>query len=155
MSRTHRAALQFLLMIIAVAAPAAYAADIKVHIDDTTVARGENIAGAAAFIVRLDQPVPKGSVITIDWETVDGTATAKVNYVAGKGSIKINPNDGKMNVLVVVPLITGRAAARKCAFSVKFKASITGAHTVTVDNQAGKAKATIFKDTTRVAPRAS
>jgi|GEM_PF-2763377 len=155
MSRIDRAVLRFLLMAMMAAAPAVFAADIKLHVDDTTVARGEQIAGAAAFIVRLDQPLPKGAVVTLDWETVDGTAMQKVDYIAGKGSVTMKAGDGKMKVLAVVPLITAKGVAQKCAFAVKVKASITGDNTIIVDNREARAMATIYKDTTRVAPRAN
>ena len=154
MARTTRAILQLMVLAMTVAAPALFAADLKVHVDDTTVARGEK-AGAAAFVARLDQPVPQGAVLTLDWETVDGTAVAKTDFVPGKGSVKVTSTDPKVKVVAVVPLMTGKDAAARCAFSIKVKASITGAHTVTVDNAEGKATATIFKDTTRVAPRAN
>ncbi len=155
MSRIDRAILRFLLILVVAAAPAVFAADVKLHVDDTTVARGEQLAGAAAFLARLDQPLPKGATVTLDWETVDGTAVQKVDYIANKGSVTMNASDGKMKVLAVVPLITGKGVAQKCAFAIKVKARISGDHTITVDNREGKATATIYKDTTPVARRAN
>lgn len=155
MARTDRAILQFLLAAVIIAAPAVFAAEIKLHVDDTTVARGEQLAGAAAFLARLDQPVPKGATVTLDWETVDGSALQKVDYVPNKGSITMNASDGKMKVLAVVPLITGKGVAQKCAFAIKVKARISGDHTITVENKENKATATIYKDTTPVARRAN
>jgi hypothetical protein len=155
-STFRSAALQLIMIVLAIAAPAAYAAQITVHVDDTTVARAPEKGGAAAFVVKLDQPVPKGSVLTLDWITVDGTAVSNTDYTPAKGTITITPADKTLKVLGIVMLLPAKSAAPKRTFEIKVKASITGDNTVKVGNPDGKATATMYTDTTaRVAPRAN
>ena len=71
---------------------------INLSIDDVTVDEG---AGTAGFTVSLSQI--SGNIVTVNYATVAGTATADVDYTTVSGLLTFNP--GETSMPVNVPII--------------------------------------------------
>ena len=67
-------------------------------IDDVTVSEAD---GTASLTVSLSEASP--SVVSVDYTTVDGSATAGSDYVAASGTLTLNP--GETSAAIVVTLI--------------------------------------------------
>ncbi|MBI2913476.1 MAG: thrombospondin type 3 repeat-containing protein [Chloroflexi bacterium] len=72
----------------------------SLSINNVTVAEGNAGTTNAAFTVTLS--AASGQVVTVNFATADGTATAGIDYVAASGTLTFNPGDTSKPVPVVV-----------------------------------------------------
>ena len=86
------------------------------YVRDTVV---DEKAGTVSFIVSLGRALGEASnsTVTVDYTTVDGTATAGSDYVAQSGSLSFAP--GETVKTVVVPLIDDSIAELRETFSLQ------------------------------------
>ena len=66
-----------------------------IGIDDVTVSEGD---GTATLTVSLSEA--STSVVSVDYQTQDGTALAGQDYTAGNGTVTLNPGETSASVIV-------------------------------------------------------
>lgn len=71
-----------------------------ITIDSVSAVEGNTLGGTLVFTVRLD--AISGRTITVDYTTVDGTATGGVDYVPVAGSLVFAPGQTQQNITVSI-----------------------------------------------------
>ena len=72
----------------------------EISIGDVVIAEGDTGTTSAQFQVTLS--APSKSVVTVDYATADGTATAGSDYLAASGTVTFAPNETTQTVTVTV-----------------------------------------------------
>jgi len=73
---------------------------VLASIDSKTIAEGDSGTRSMVFDVSLSQ-IPD-VIVTVDWATADGTASAPADYVAANGTVTFNPGETAKTVTVQV-----------------------------------------------------
>ena len=74
--------------------------DVTISINDVTVAEGNSGTTNAVFTVSLSAPTTQ--MVTVDFATADGTATAGSDYVPSSGTLTFNPGETTKTLTVLV-----------------------------------------------------
>lgn len=112
------------------------APSMALSIDDVTVSEGNSGTVNAAFTVTLSAPA--SDLVTVNWGTVDGTATTPSDYAAASGSLTFPAGQTIRTVTVAVNGDTSGEADET------FFVNLTGAAGAAVSD--GQGKATIAND---------
>ncbi len=86
-------------------------------VGDIASPEGDAATTAFTFVVQLDQLPAAGSVVTVDWSTVDGTATAPEDYTAASGSLSFTDQD-PLSATITVPVVGDTNIEAAESFSV-------------------------------------
>jgi hypothetical protein len=89
-------------------------------IDDVLVTEGDGGTTNAVFTVRLS--VPSGQVVTVDYATADGAATAPADYAATAGSLTFPA--GSVTRTLVVPVVADLLDEADEAFLVRLSNAV-------------------------------
>src|SRR5439155_1318011 len=71
-----------------------------VSINNISVLEGNSSASVATFTVTLSPPSTK--TVTLNWATLDGTAKAASDYVAGSGTLTFSPGVTQQMVRIII-----------------------------------------------------